>query len=175
VITHAGESAEQRFMAATGALPTARASAGDCLIDGCPVEVKQAAGGALNQVRPVKYLPVAFLCGEWWYVVPAHEICRLAARHVRGQHTENAFESCALRTADLGEFRIPTEGDLLEATRGAIAQADRYVELKRAMAQIASESRWLADRHKERVGFALRSAPQDVPLRPFQAPGLFDG
>lgn len=161
-------------MAATGAVPTRHARDGDAILDGVAVEVKRADGGSLNQVRAAKYLTVVFICGSTWYVTPAHEIVRFVARHRRGQHTENPFESCALNVSDLVEFRIPSEGDLLVATRDAIWQSDRFVALKQAMGRIVHECKVLALNHHELVATALAQPPQDVPRRTFQARTLFE-
>lgn len=91
-ISRAGRIAEQRFREITGAAPTGRTSDGDALLEGRPVEVKQASTNTLNQVRPVKYLPLVVLDTRTsgWYVVPPDEVVRLAAQRGRGQHTDSS-------------------------------------------------------------------------------------
>lgn len=57
-ITHDGTPTEARFRLITGACQAAARSDGDALLDGHLVELKYAAGGAVNQVRAVKYIPL---------------------------------------------------------------------------------------------------------------------
>lgn len=59
-ISRSGREAERRFMAITGARATDRAELGDAVLNGVTVEIKQTQqAGTLNQVRAVKYLPLA--------------------------------------------------------------------------------------------------------------------
>lgn len=57
--------------------------------------MKRATSVTLNQVRAVKYLPIAVHCArtDEWYIVPAHVVVAAVSQRRRGQHTENPFES----------------------------------------------------------------------------------
>lgn len=152
-ISGGGRSAEELFRQITGATPADRASQGDALLEGHPVEVKRATKVTLNQVRAVKYLPlvVYFEPADEWYVVPAHVVVAGVSQKRRGQHTENPFECATLSLRNLRAWRVEAEQDLRETTLDAIAESDRYPELRSAMEDVLGESRELADASLERV------------------------
>src|SRR5665648_452929 len=102
-ISGGGRKAEEAFRQLTGADKAPRASAGDAVIDGCPIEVKNATANTLNQVRAVKYIPLVAYhqATSTWYVVPAQHVVRLVSGRVRGQHTENPFESATISVKNL--------------------------------------------------------------------------
>ena len=156
-ISGAGREAERRFRDVTGASRAERAADGDAVLDGYNIEVKQTSTNTLNQVRPVKYLPLAVLDTRTddWYVVPPDEIVRLAARKKRGQHTENPFESVTLSVRDIGECWVP-EGQLRSRTLGAIEQGERESPLRDAMREIRERSTDLAAWSREHVRGLLR-------------------
>lgn len=159
-ISHAGRIAEQRFREITGAAPTESAPDGDALLEGRPVEVKQASTNTLNQVRPVKYLPLVALDKRTseWYVVPPDVVVYLAAQRDRGQHTENPFESVTLNLAKLSDFRV-AEADLRSATIAAFRQGDRRSDLRAAMQEIHGRSSALAAWSREHVQQMLQAPP----------------
>ena len=111
------------------------------------MEVKQATRTTINQVRAVKYLPIAIYytpAGDW-YVVPAHVVVAFVSRKERGQHTENPFESATLNLATLARWRVAEPAELRSATLAAIEASARYPALKQAMEQVRRRARTLAD------------------------------
>lgn len=146
-ISGGGRSAEELFRAYTGAQPAPRAAQGDAILEGAFVEVKKASSSTLNQVRAVKYIPlvVFYEPREEWYVVPAHAVVAAVSRKVRGQHTENPFESATMSVTSVADYRVSDVRDLREATLEAIASSEQYPELRQAMDHILRESRLLAE------------------------------
>jgi hypothetical protein len=147
-ISHGGDSAEERYRLATGATKSAKAGDGDAVLGGCNIEVKKATAATLNQVRAVKYIPLVALHEptDTWYVVPAHIIVCLVSSKGRGQHTENPFESATLNIFALGKYKLASEKHLKQATLDAIAEAKKYLDLKKAMDNVLKESKELAAR-----------------------------
>jgi hypothetical protein len=157
-ISAGGRSAEGLFRAATGAVSASAASVGDAVLEGHPIEVKRATSNTLNQVRAVKYIVlVAYYepTGSW-FVIPAHVVVAEASRKGRGQHTENPFESCTLSLARLGEYRVDDPAQLRERTLTAIAESDRYGELRDEMCRVLEQSHELAVECIDRVQAALK-------------------
>ena len=113
-ITNTGRDAESRFRKLTGALPTPSASQGDAMVsvDGTwqAVEIKYCRGGTLNQVRPIRFLPVAAFDGECWYAIPANRLVIAASQKTRGQHTEIPWESMTIALKDFMSFRVEEAG-----------------------------------------------------------------
>ncbi len=145
-------------MRLTGAERLGRAADGDAILDGHPVEVKRATSKTLNQVRAVKYLPIAVYFeprGEW-YVVPAHSVVVAVSQRVRGQHTENPFESATLNLRSLEEFKIPRPDRLRDATLEAVRASAHHPELLAEMQSVLRESRALADATLDRVRALIR-------------------
>lgn len=157
-ISGGGRSAEERFRELTGAQPSPSAAKGDAVLEGHAIEVKRATANTLNQVRAVKYITlVAYhVPSATWYVVPAHAVVAKVCTKARGQHTENPFESATLSISNLGEFRIASEADLADATRHAIAESNRYPELRDAMERVLAESKALARKSGSDVQDLLR-------------------
>ncbi|MDQ3035102.1 MAG: hypothetical protein M3Y87_22035 [Myxococcota bacterium] len=145
-ISHDGASAEQVFCALTGATKAATARQGDAVLNGCNIEVKKASAQTINQVRAVKYIPLVVFHEptSTWYVVAAHVVVCLVSSKARGQHTENPFESATLNVFALGKYKVAAPEDLKQATLQAIADAERYPEMKAAMAAVLADSRALA-------------------------------
>jgi len=134
-------------MKATGATKCPKAGDGDVVLGGSNVEIKKATKPTINQVRAVKYIPLVVFdeaTGKW-FVVPAHQVVRLVSTKVRGQHTENAFESATLRVSALAKYETSEKG-LEQATLHAIAEAAKYLPLKAAMEKVLNESKDLARR-----------------------------
>lgn len=152
-ISRGGRSAEELFRELTVAAPTERAAQGDALLEGYPVEVKRATSVTLNQVRAVKYLPIVvhYAPADEWYVVPAHVVVAAVSQKVRGQHTENPFESATLSLRNLGAWRIESANLLRSATLAAIDESKGFPELGAAMEEVLHESRELAVTSLERV------------------------
>ena len=152
-ISGGGRSAEELFRQMTGAVPAERAAQGDALLEGHPVEIKRATSATLNQVRAVKYLPIVvhYAPDDEWYVVPAHVVVAAVSQKRRGQHTENPFESATLSLGNLSGWKVDDPRRLQAATLEAIAESDRYPELRAAMGEVLRTSRDLADASLERV------------------------
>jgi len=151
-ISRGGSSAEELYRLATGATKCARAGDGDAVLGGCNVEVKKATATTLNQVRAVKYIPLVAYHEptEIWYVVPAHIVVSLVSSKTRGQHTENPYESATLNINALGRYQVDAS-ELKRATLSAIAEAQKYPELKQAMDEVLAESKALAARSISKV------------------------
>lgn len=117
------------------------------ILEGHPIEIKRATSNTLNQVRAVKYIPIAalFVPADQWFVIPAHVIVVEASRKRRGQHTENPFESATLSLGRLGHYSVDP-GELRERTLHAIEESARYSGLRDAMESILRGSRALADK-----------------------------
>jgi hypothetical protein len=147
-ISRGGDSAEERYRRATGALKSAKSGDGDAVLGGCNIEVKKATAATLNQVRAVKFIPLVALHEptDTWYVVPAHIIVCLVSSKRRGQHTENPFESATLNIFALGKYKVGAEEELKERTLHALAEAKKYPDLKKAMENVLKESKELAAR-----------------------------
>lgn len=145
-ISRGGRSAEDAFIALTGAQRATTAAEGDAVLDGSPVEVKRATGNTLNQVRAVKYIPLAvyYVPADTWYVVPAHVVVAAVSQRRRGQHTENPFESATLSVKSLAAYEVTDVRDLRSRTLEAIAKSDEYPEIKELMDAILHESKDLA-------------------------------
>ncbi len=156
-ISGGGRSAEDLFVAATGAVKAPSASIGDAILDGHPVEIKRATSSTLNQVRPVKYIPLVAYHepSTTWYVIPAHVVVAEASRKGRGQHTENPFESCTLTLARLDQHRLRDATQLRSRTLEAIAASDRYPLLRADMQWILGQSKDLAVSSIDRVSATL--------------------
>lgn len=156
-ISKTGEQVEAEFRRITRATKPSRAALGDAVIDGWHVEVKKASSNTLNQVRAVKFIPLAVkdTRSSQWYVVPAPDIVRLVATKKRGQHTENPFESSTLSLKSLGSFRVK-RSELLSKTRLAIAKGKRHPKLRAEMTRVLKESRALADASRKRVSKLLK-------------------
>lgn len=145
-ISGGGRSAEDEFRKLTGAVLTERSALGDAVLEGSPVEIKRATSNTLNQVRAVKYIPMAalYVPTDQWFVIPAHVIVLEVSRKRRGQHTENPFESATMSLGRLRHLAVE-RGELRLRTLQAIEESSRYVGLKEAMTRILLESRELAE------------------------------
>lgn len=152
-ISAGGRPAEELFRRLTGATPSPRAVQGDAVLEGHPVEIKQASTTTLNQVRAVKYIPlmVYVRSTEEWYVVPVHVVVASVNRRRRGQHTENPFESATLNLNALRDYRLSNVAQLRQATLDAIRSSAEFPELQEAMNQVLRESRELAEVSVQRV------------------------
>ncbi len=158
-ISNLGQRAEELFRQHSGASKAPSSSVGDARLCGRLVEVKRASSTTINQVRAVKYIPLVILDSrnDTWFVVPPDEIVRQVASRIRGQHTENAFESATLSLTRLSDFRIAGPSELKKATREAIERGDSHPELKNAMADILRNCKALAAESRESVLKLLRS------------------
>ena len=159
-ISGAGQSVEDRFRALTHSKRPAKKGDGDAVVSGVAVEVKKASADTLNQVRAVKY--ITLVCYDErdgsWYVVPAHQVVKLVSEKVRGQHTENPFESATISVRALGDFRVVREQDLLTRVEAAIRAADEFPRVKESMKNVLNKSKALANESRDEVGRILRES-----------------
>lgn len=158
-ISHGGQRAEVRYRQITGASKPDKTEYGDARLGGSYIEVKTATANTLNQVRAVKYIPLVAYheTTRTWYVVPAHAIVYMVSSKARGQHTENPFESATLNIQNLGKYRVSSEAELKKATLDAIAEAQKYPNLKKAMDEILANSKSLAARSIADVTTLIRN------------------
>jgi len=156
-ISAGGADAEAAFVELTGAKKAERAALGDAVLDGHYIEVKQANSSTLNQVRAVKYITLVayYVPDSEWFVVPANEIVRQCSLKMRGQHTENPFESATLNLRRLSNYVVDDEMELRERVLAAIAEAAKYADLAELMANVLKQSKALADQSAEEVREAL--------------------
>jgi hypothetical protein len=152
-ISYQGNSAENLFLLLTGAKKTDRAAVGDAVLEGRPIEIKRATGDTLNQVRAVKYIPLVVLKEPLnvWYVVPAHVVVLEVSRKVRGQHTENPFESATLNLNRLATHMLKDDKRLRERTLAAIEESEMYPQLRLAMQDVLFEAKALSEQSLTRV------------------------
>ena len=108
-------------------------------------------------MRPVKYLPLVVLDTrtDEWYVVPPDVVVSLASAKVRGQHTENPFESVTLALSTMAGFVVPEE-QLRSATLAAVERGESEPELESAMEEIRRRSSELAEWSRDHVQGLLR-------------------
>lgn len=159
-ISRGGRRAEDLFCKLTGAVRATSAAMGDAVLEGNLVEIKQASSNTLNQVRAVKYIPlVAFdVRDETWYVVPASAVVVQVGSRIRGQHTENPFESATISLTNIQRYRLDDPAQLRSAVLSAVEEAGSYPRLAEAMKVVLEESRRLARESIETVRKALRES-----------------
>jgi hypothetical protein len=158
-ISGGGRSAEEAFLALTGAQPSPTAAMGDAVLKGHPIEIKRASSNTLNQVRAVKYitLVVYYSPTDDWYVVPAHVVVAAVSVKSRGQHTENPFESSTLSVGNLHPYKLDDSSQLRQATLDAIAKSAKFPALKEAMDEVLLQSKGLAASSLQHVRQLLRN------------------
>jgi hypothetical protein len=154
-ISKGGQDAEDRFIILTGATP-AESALGDAVVDGQLVEIKRVKTTTINQVRPIKYLPLVLY--NWtqdrWFVIPAHRLVVDAAKKRRGQHTEIAFESVNFTLTAYAEHEVAAD-DLREAVLAAAAESDGYPKLKQAMQDLLARLQASAEENRVAVAALL--------------------
>lgn len=156
-IARAGDAAVSRFLRLVpNARPADTVRTGDVDLTGPrAVEIKlthAVNGGTINQVRAVRFLP----CAVWtphqgkWLVFSADEIVLLASEKVRGQHTDNPFESCSINLASVDSRRYETATDevLPAAIARALTRGDSRTDLRRAMERLADEVSAVSEHYK---------------------------
>jgi hypothetical protein len=150
--------ATAQFCAYTGSVPMPEKDRrlGDALMDGRPVELKEAGAGGkkdVAQVRAVAFVPLVVrfdhVAGPSdWYVLSAVDVVRIASTR-KGHHCRNPFECCILREPHItGDSHFgPYEPEaLLAAVRAALAEGDRHPELRAKMEEMRAEIEETASR-----------------------------
>lgn len=132
-----------RFRQATGASPAGRAAdgAGRPSRGGQGGEHEHLEPGASRQVpdhRRARHAPRPVVRH------PTHRVVRAVSTKARGQHTENPFESATLNLQAFSDCLLGDEADLRTATLDAVAEGDRYPELRQVMTEVVARSRDLA-------------------------------
>lgn len=164
-ITRTGNPTEVAFRVLTGARLAAARRDGDAILDGYVVELKFASGGAINQVRAVKYIPLVVHTGKDWYVIPPNEVVRLAARKKRGQHGENPFENAVFCLDEVAHRRVP-ESSLAAATLAAVREGHAWPGLQREMAAMLGACRAVTSTTRGNVSRILADGPSAAKALP---------
>lgn len=110
--------------------------------------------GTLNQVRPIKYIPLVVDAPErgCWYVIPANELVRIAATKERGQHTEIPFECMNLTLRQLEDKGFEcADNKLSQTVIEAVRQGKQEEALQRLMVELLEKVRELGQGYKTRV------------------------
>lgn len=146
----AGAHAEQLFRELTGAGIPEKSTSGDAMFqyNGAYryVEVKECNTGSINQVRAMKFIPLAILDPDnRWIVIPGRDLVDMACRKARGMHTEIPFESMGLTLASLKLFVI--RGELRHAVLDAFDLDDKALALSGLMAGLHHELRAVTHRY----------------------------
>lgn len=162
-IRNEGEGAEAEFLRlVTGARKSDSAKHGDAIVkvdgrDGY-VEVKFVTSNTINQVRAIKFIPVAIYSPQLtlpWAVLPAAEVVRLVFEKNRGQHTELALESANLSVSGLPtRFRFAGDG-LSQAVHEAVRSARRYPELAATLTTLMKRLTDTKEEFQDKVRAAL--------------------
>jgi hypothetical protein len=151
-----GLQAEQLFRKLTGARKPGRAIFGDAELrfngEYRYVETKEASGDTVNQVRPMRFLPLAVLDrqADLWVVVPAARLVRYAATKGRGQHTEVPFECCTLSLRHFSGCAT-SHTMLLDAVHQAFREDDQNLALKQLMQSLREGLCWLSSDYRQHV------------------------
>jgi hypothetical protein len=74
-----------------------------------------------------------------------------AAEKERGQHGEVPFECVNLDIGRFGKWKVTSEAELKDATLQAIAEAAKYMDLKKMMDQIVREAAALSVKSRREV------------------------
>lgn len=156
-ISNAGEPGIQRFIDLTGAVRSMGRSPGNVEFEGAPVQVRSGYKNTINQIRAVRYLPVAILDSSTgaWYVVPPDDVIRLVEAKAGGQHGANPYESTTLRRSELAAYRVDTDADLPGAVVVAIAQGAENAALRGVMQRISAATQEATQQSHEWVSAAL--------------------
>ena len=149
-IAHAGEPAEALFCRLTGARATTKKASADAVLEGIEVEVKEASGGTVCQVRPIRGMPIVVWANGIWYVVPVRKLVDIATTLPRGQHTESAIECMAFPIGAIAECVCP-ETYLHDAVLRAVPSPQERRELAECLVQMRS----LVDTQRERLRTAF--------------------
>ena len=154
-IRHSGDYAEERFVAAVhGSWYSTEPSRGDvCLYHGGReryVEIKQSGGSNVNQVRPIKWIPLVVLHKptDIWHVLSAPDQVNLACYRSRGQHSELPWECCQLQLPFDNQCR---DAGLPAAIAKAIEEGDDDLERYEAMRVLSQRLAELRHEVKERI------------------------
>lgn len=156
-ISGQGSEAEGMYRSLTGARQSRNRQRGDCVLDGHYVEIKKtSAEGSINQVRPVKYVPLVVWneTTDAWYVIPPHVIVHHAVRKRRGQHSENPFECLALNARWFSGYRV-TPSELRAATLSCVAIGEAHTTVAGSMRVVLRDVVDLSLKHRQLVQAAL--------------------
>lgn len=117
-ITYKGKEVEERFCKLTGAKKLASNSKmGDAILDGTYIEIKNAAGGTVNQVRPFKGCVLVVNDSKNWFVVPPLDVINMV-KGLKGQHTPIPYICVCFRITKIKNYKI-NETSLVHAVKSA--------------------------------------------------------
>ena len=152
-ISNLGKDAIKRFVQITGGHKTGPPAPGNVSVGGHPVAVRTASDNTVNQVRAVRYLPIAVFHAprKLWYVVPPHDVVRFALGKKKGQHGANPFESITLSVKELSTYKVSSENDLLSAVNAALAAGEQHPKLRETMKKIQAKVEEVSLQSKEWV------------------------
>ena len=126
------------------------------------IDVRMSTTGILNQVRAIRYVPMAVYNPEEeysyrWTVIPPHLLVVEAASKRRGQHNEIPFECCSLNIRGFGACG---EDELEYRVVQAIKLGEEQPLIKRSMHDLEAELRKLNYVSKKEVkNLALGKIP----------------
>ena len=155
-ISRTGRAAERLFIELTGFQACVSPGKGDAAfeLDGvCHyIEVKKCSSNTINQVRPIKFIPLVVYDerDNSWYVIDPVELVAAAAARGRGQHTEVPFESMTLNISNWYSRKVDA-GKLRSAVEKAIHMGLMNAELARCMSELRDGLVTLSDEYKQRV------------------------
>lgn len=162
-IRNEGEPAEVQFKALVrGAKDTDAAKKGDARVelDGQDyyVEVKFVTSNTVNQVRAVKYTPLAIYTPAEtlpWAVIPAPDVVRIVYEKPRGQHSELALECANMTLSGVGSHFRVSSAELSDRVHAAIRIGQRYPELAQTLRQLMGDLESMKSEFRERVRASL--------------------
>ena len=161
-IVESGQRAKERFIKLTGADPGPHKN-GDLLLDGHLVAVRMASGGTVNQIRAVRYLPLAVWDEneDRWYVLSADQVVKLVVGRA-GQHGSNPLENQKRALSRIKQFQIDSDQDLRNEMLAAIERAARWQTLRRAMVDAEEDARAVAAEIVGRIQRILSDGPPAI-------------
>jgi hypothetical protein len=155
-ISATGRTAEAEFCRLTGFSICHDRGRGDALatVDGIPtpVEVKKCSASTINQVRPIKFLPLVIYneANRCWYVIGPVPLIKYACGRGRGQHTEIPFESVTLNINAWELYKVGPES-LKSRVVEVIRESRRHCGIELCMRKLAQDIKDLSDRYKDAI------------------------
>jgi hypothetical protein len=148
-----GRIAENLFCQITGASKPTHSQDGNAVLDGYFIAIAKVGKDTINQVRAVKYLPLVAYDepNDTWYVVPAHVLVAEVAKKDRGQHGEIAFECVNLSLSHFHQYRLDSKEELKARVLQAIAESNKFPDLKKRMAQVIDDAATLSKKSRTDV------------------------
>lgn len=140
-ITNSGVDAQDDFCNRTGFIDLKNHSrVGDVEdpVYGYRAEVKEAAGGTANQVRPCKAIVLVVRDEEGWYVMSLSEQCKLALRR-SGQHGVSSFENMTIPKGIFRSYKVADKDLAKEVRKAAKKDSNKLAQLNVVFATLRSK------------------------------------